>query len=49
MKEKILASELLLINAKWAIFQLYHVHGKNKLHFDEIKILSALYLINMLS
>jgi len=27
-------SELLLFNAKWAIFQLYH--GENKLHFNEM-------------
>jgi len=27
------ASEWLLFNTKWAIYQLYH--GKNKLHFND--------------
>jgi alkylation response protein AidB-like acyl-CoA dehydrogenase len=34
-------SDLLLLNAKWAIFQLYH--GENKLHFDEMMMIFALY------
>jgi hypothetical protein len=29
-------NEWLLFNAKWAIFQLYHYHGINKLHLDEM-------------
>ena len=37
----------LLVNAKWVIFQPYH--GDNKLHFDEMMLLSTLYLTNMLS
>jgi hypothetical protein len=32
---------------KWAIFQLYHV--ENNVHFDEIAMMSALYLTNKLS
>jgi hypothetical protein len=34
-------SELVLLNAKLAIFQLYH--GKNKLIFNKMMIMSALY------
>jgi len=33
--------EWLLCNAKWTICQLYH--GENKLHFDEIMMMSALH------
>ena len=35
-----LVGEGMLLNIKWAIFQLYY--GK-KLHFDEIMMMSALY------
>ena len=35
------ASEWLLFNANWAIFQLYH--GENKLIFNEMMMRSALY------
>ena len=42
-----LESEWMLFNTKWAIFQLYH--GENKLHSNEIMMLSTLYLINTLS
>jgi hypothetical protein len=31
----------LLFNAKWAISQLYH--GENKLHFNEMMMMSTLY------
>ena len=36
-------SEWLLSNpsAKWEIFQVYH--GENKLHFNEVMMISALY------
>jgi hypothetical protein len=34
-------SEWLLFNTNGAIFQLYH--GENKLHFDEMMMMSALY------
>jgi hypothetical protein len=34
-------SEWLLLNAMWAMFQLYH--GENKLHFDEMMMMYALY------
>jgi hypothetical protein len=32
---------LYFISAKWAIFQLYN--DKNKLHFDEMMMISTLY------
>jgi hypothetical protein len=32
----------LLFNAMWAIFQFYH--GKNKVHFDELMMMSVLAL-----
>jgi hypothetical protein len=35
----VLKSEWLLFNAKWVMFQLYH----NKLHFDEMMMMSTLY------
>jgi hypothetical protein len=34
---KVWVGEWLLLNAKWAIFQLYH--GKNKLYFDVIELI----------
>ena len=40
-------SEWLLFNAKWTIFHLYH--GENKLHFDEITMMSTFYWTNILS
>jgi hypothetical protein len=33
--------DLLLRNTKWTIFQLYH--GENKLPFDEMMMIFALY------
>jgi hypothetical protein len=33
----------IVLNAKWAIFQLYH--GMNKLHFDQM-MMSAFYKTN---
>jgi len=36
-----LVSEWVLFNTKWAIFHLYH--GKNKLHFNEMVMMWALY------
>jgi len=41
MTLELAASEYLLFNAKWAILQLYD--GENRLHFDEIMLMSALY------
>jgi hypothetical protein len=40
-------SEWLLLNANSAIFHLHH--GCNKLHFDEMMMMSALYKTNMLN
>jgi hypothetical protein len=33
-------SEWVILDTKWAIFQLYH--GENKLHFDETIMISSL-------
>lgn len=35
-------TKCLLLNAKWAIFQIYN--GMNKLYFEEMIVMSALYL-----
>ena len=40
-------NEWLLFNTQWAIFQLHL--DKNKLHFDETTMMSALYETNMLT
>jgi hypothetical protein len=43
----IIVSELVQLTANSEIFQLYH--GESKLIYNEMKIRSTLYLINMLS
>jgi hypothetical protein len=41
-------SQWLFFNAKWEYF-FYLYYGEIKLHFDEMMIMTALYLINMLN
>ena len=39
--EKALWVRIMMFNAKWPTLQLYH--GENKVHYDELMMVSALY------